>query len=174
MSLVAGDTDEPIYSTEGHQVTVWMLDDKGNTWQEDAYEGYGVFGGKDFYELLAEMNGLELTGDAQKDRMLGIDLAFKDSGSGEETEGVKYPRFTTDHKISYEKLPNPRSHSGQGWFEERDEEDDWDDWDDWDDYDDRDDEFESKTNEDDATEKCGVKTKGTAYASDADKKKGQI
>lgn len=37
--------------------TVFLVDDKGNKWKEDFYEGYGVFGGKDFYELLAEMNG---------------------------------------------------------------------------------------------------------------------
>ena len=34
-----------------------MTDDKGNEWIEDNYDGYGVFGGKDFYELMAEMNG---------------------------------------------------------------------------------------------------------------------
>lgn len=51
--------------------TVYMLDNKGNTWVEDNYEGYGVFGGKDFYELLAEMNG-------KTTRDEGIDLAFGD------------------------------------------------------------------------------------------------
>lgn len=50
--------------------TVFMHDNKGNVWEEKNYEGYGVFGGKDFYELLAEMNGLE------SDRDLGIDIAF--------------------------------------------------------------------------------------------------
>lgn len=37
--------------------SVTMTDNKGNKWTEDNYEGYGEFGGKDFYELLAEMNG---------------------------------------------------------------------------------------------------------------------
>jgi len=36
--------------------TVYMRDHKGNMWIEDKYEGYGVFAGKDYYELLAEMN----------------------------------------------------------------------------------------------------------------------
>ena len=36
---------------------VVMCDDKGNKYVEECYEGYGVFGGKDFYELVAEMNG---------------------------------------------------------------------------------------------------------------------
>jgi hypothetical protein len=35
-----------------------MVDHLGNQWIEDSYEGYGEFGGKDFYELLAEMNCL--------------------------------------------------------------------------------------------------------------------
>jgi len=37
--------------------TVYMIDHKGNKWEEPAYGGYGDFGGKDFYVLLAEMNG---------------------------------------------------------------------------------------------------------------------
>lgn len=49
--------------------TVYMFDNKGNVWKEDNYEGYGKFGGKDFYELLAEMNG-------KKTRDEGIKIAF--------------------------------------------------------------------------------------------------
>ena len=48
---------------------VYMVDNKGNEWEELDYNGYGEFGGKDFYELLAEMNGL-------KTRDEGIDLWF--------------------------------------------------------------------------------------------------
>ena len=35
-----------------------MVDHLGNQWAEDSYNGYGEFGGKDFYELVAEMNGI--------------------------------------------------------------------------------------------------------------------
>lgn len=49
------DTHHRIVNGEEH--TVYLVDDKGNKWKEERYEGYGVFGGKDFYELLAEMNG---------------------------------------------------------------------------------------------------------------------
>ena len=48
---------------------VYMRDDKGNVWVEDNYEGYGEFGGKDYYELLAEMNN-------KTGRNEGITLSF--------------------------------------------------------------------------------------------------
>ena len=70
-SFMTNDTDTSIsnmYSTR-ETFTVYMMDNKGNVYQENNYEGYGIFGGKDYYELLAEMNGL-------KTRSEGIDLAF--------------------------------------------------------------------------------------------------
>lgn len=48
-----------------------MKDNKGNVWTESNYEGYGIFGGKDFFELLAEMNGL-------KTRDEGIELFYNE------------------------------------------------------------------------------------------------
>ena len=65
--------------------TVYMHDDKGNVWKEDNYEGYGEFGGKDYYELVAEMNG-EIS-----DRQIGIDIAFKDYSPNPD---IKYPNLT--------------------------------------------------------------------------------
>jgi hypothetical protein len=66
--------------------TVVMLDDKGNKWYEQNYDGYGVFGGKDYYELLAEMNGWVSVSDeydTEGMRMRGIELAFKTGKAGE-------------------------------------------------------------------------------------------
>ena len=53
------DTEMSIANIHSSQptTTVFMLDDKGNKWEESDYDGYGVFGGKDYYELVAEMNG---------------------------------------------------------------------------------------------------------------------
>jgi len=67
------DTNRSIPSSYSSRKTfpVTMTDDKGNKWTEKEYEGYGVFGGKDFYELLAEMNG-------GGDRGKGITIAFDD------------------------------------------------------------------------------------------------
>jgi len=68
------DTDRSIANQHSGRDTfkVWMHDDKGNKWVETNYEGYGEFEGKDYYELLAEMNGLP------SDRYEGIKLAHSD------------------------------------------------------------------------------------------------
>lgn len=50
------DTHHRIVNGEEHKVI--MTDNKGRKYVEHCYEGYGVFGGKDYYELLAEMNCL--------------------------------------------------------------------------------------------------------------------
>jgi len=56
-SWMTQDTDNQIGSEKENTITVYMHDDKGNTWREDNYAGYGEFGGMDYYELLAKMNG---------------------------------------------------------------------------------------------------------------------
>ena len=70
------DTDESIANKYSNRPTfrVIMVDDKGNKYVENDYEGYGVFGGKDFHELLDEMNG------GKGDRMAGIALVFNEEG----------------------------------------------------------------------------------------------
>ena len=74
-SWITQDTNKSISSIKPKKVT--MVDNKGNQWVEENYEGYGEFGGKDFYQLLAEMNNCEgLNGDVDNDRMLGIDLWY--------------------------------------------------------------------------------------------------
>jgi len=65
-SFLTNDTDESIlckYSSM-HTFTIYMLDNKGNVWIENNYEGYGVFGGKDIYQLIAEMNNFESRNEA--------------------------------------------------------------------------------------------------------------
>ena len=80
-SWITQDTGESIRNNGSveRKRKAFMHDNKGNIWEEKDYEGYGVFGGKDFYQLLAEMNKSEgLTGDVNKDRELGIDVFFGD------------------------------------------------------------------------------------------------
>lgn len=77
-SWITQDTDEAIRESYGCSdkslTTAYMHDDKGNVWFEDNYEGYGKFGGKDYFVLLAEMNGH--TGDHDELRGIGIDLSY--------------------------------------------------------------------------------------------------
>ena len=72
------DTNQQIGSEEQNTITVYMYDNKGNVYKESNYEGYGVFGGKDYYDIMALMNGY-----TKQDikpgsdlRQLGIDIAF--------------------------------------------------------------------------------------------------
>ena len=67
------DTDRSICNNSGDKetFTVYMVDNDNNVWTESDYDGYGEFGGKDFYELLAEMNGLTT-------REEGISLRYSD------------------------------------------------------------------------------------------------
>ncbi|MHC4422702.1 MAG: hypothetical protein ACYS1E_19235, partial [Planctomycetota bacterium] len=68
-SWLTNDTGESVtnrYTDEG-ALPVYLHDNKGNVWYEPDYEGYGEFGGMDYYELIAKMNGLNT-------RNEGIDL----------------------------------------------------------------------------------------------------
>jgi len=88
--------------------TVYMTDDKGNVWKEENYEGYGVFGGKDYYELLSEMNG------GAKDRSEGISMAFKDNPAGENPL-VKHPNLSESSSWKWiNQIPD--SCPDQGYF----------------------------------------------------------
>ena len=116
------DTDTSIPNTYSNVKTfrVQMIDNKGNVWTEDAYEGYGRFGGKDYYELLAEMNGFtsDSTGDVYTDeaRGFGINIAFKDNGSGVGTEGVYYPNLIELADGWVYEMAGPDSCDYQGYF----------------------------------------------------------
>jgi len=113
-SWITQDTDEAIRETSTCDVeeltTAYLHDDKGNVWEEKRYEGYGEFGGKDFYQLLAEMNECEgLIGDTDHDRDIGIDLAF----SGEKFISPNLTRCREWEWID----EAPKSDPNQGWGE---------------------------------------------------------
>ena len=71
-SWITADTKQSVL-VDG-SVPVKMIVPDGRVWEERNYEGYGIFGGKDFYELVAELNGT--TG-----RLTGIVLAHSDNPS---------------------------------------------------------------------------------------------
>lgn len=82
---------------------VFMTDNKNNAWIENNYAGYGEFAGKDYYELLAEMNGLESSRDA------GITLSF--SGKPHITPNL-------NEKLTDWKNEEPKICKKQGYFYE--------------------------------------------------------
>lgn len=58
-SWLTSDTNKSIannYSTR-ETFPVHMVTEDGQIFHEKDYDGYGVFGGKDFYTLSAELNG---------------------------------------------------------------------------------------------------------------------
>lgn len=110
--------------------TVVMLDDRGNKWYEQNYDGYGVFGGKDYYELLAEMNGfvsVEAADNYTEDmRMKGIELAFHGHPNGDNPE-VKFPNLVEMADGWQYDPKGPESCDWQGFFydDETDEEEEF-------------------------------------------------
>ena len=88
--IVIGNVKKPIYmigEVNGNRVTYT---------ERTYYEGYGVFGSKDYYEFMAQMNGKHLSdfgGDRDKQRQAGIDMAFDGDPYGMSTKW-KHPTLT--------------------------------------------------------------------------------
>ena len=93
-----------------------MPDGRIVTFREDyGYEGYGEFGGKDYYEFMAEMNGFtadDFNGDKKKLRHKGIELAFKGDPCGMGSP-YKYPSLSLDGK--WYGGVSPKTDPEQGW-----------------------------------------------------------
>lgn len=90
-----------IHQSKVETFKVVMHDNKGNKWIEENYDGYGDFGGKDFFELLAEMNG-------KTDREEGIDLYYSD-------EPFLSPNLTQTEAWTYVNA-KPKNCKFQGFF----------------------------------------------------------
>ena len=122
------DTDESIANNCSTRptFTVHMITPDGQVFTEEDYEGYGEFGGKDFFDLVCELNGISV------DREAGIDLCFHGNPSGDNTSGVIYPKFVEcledDVVAQYNSLPNPESCEAQGFFYGGDEEEEEEEW----------------------------------------------
>ena len=77
-SWMASDTGKSIANKYSNRptFTVHMITEDGRVFTEPNYEGYGVFGGKDFYALAAELNGFTAEDD-DKTRNLFFDKIWK-------------------------------------------------------------------------------------------------
>ena len=122
-SWITQDSDEQIGSERENTIDVWMYDNEGNSWYENRYEGYGVFGGMDYYELLAKMNGYteeDLKG-RQEMRNLGIDLAFKKLKTKDKGKKVLFPALVADGKYNWKRhdfTQEAESDPNQSWYQE--------------------------------------------------------
>ena len=143
-SWMTQDTGEQIGSERENRITVYMYDNEGNQYKEAKYDGYGEFGGMDYYELLARMNGyteedLEaVKGPFKELRQIGIDVAFDKLKTKDKGRKVLYPALVTDPRYNWKKhdfTQQAENDPDQSWYVEPE-------------YDEYEDEYyESKTNE---------------------------
>ena len=119
-SWMTQDTGQQIGSQDENKIPVYMFDDKGKYYYENDYDGYGVFGGMDYYELLDKMN------DGSGNRKDGIDLAFGKL-KRKNGEPVLFPALVTDpYKFNYKThdfTQEAETDPNQSWYEP--EEDDY-------------------------------------------------
>ena len=149
-SWMTHDRGEQIGSERENTINVWMFDNEGNMWYEKNYEGYGVFGGMDYYELMAKMNGyseedLDIkVGKRNKIyreiRGIGIALAFGDLETRDKEGDVLFPALMSDPKgFNYKRhdfTEEAQHDPNQSWYQEPEYDEDEDE-----DY------YESATNE---------------------------
>ena len=129
------DTDKSIANHWSNRSTfpVDMIDDKENVYHEDNYEGYGVFGGKDYYVLLAEMNGLKpdesienLEKREDELRSRAINLVYKDNPYGKPLPDILYPNLVESADGWTYDSRGPETCKDQGYFyADEEEEEEW-------------------------------------------------
>jgi len=90
---------------------------------ETEYEGYGEFGGLDFYAQVAKYSVPEqVTGDVDYNRGIGIDLCF----DNEESIAVKMPKFIEiidgEEILKWEEYLDPIICPDQGYYNDEPEE----------------------------------------------------
>ena len=116
------DSEEQIGSETLNTIDVWMYDNEGNSWYEKEYAGYGEFGGMDYYELLAKMNGYseEDLKKGQEMRGIGIDLAFKKLKTKDKGKKVLFPALVADGKYNWKRhdFTQEAEHDpNQSWYQ---------------------------------------------------------
>jgi hypothetical protein len=116
-SWMTQDTGQQIGSQEENMIPVHMYDNEGNSYYESNYDGYGEFGGMDYYELLDKMNG------GSGDRSRGIDLAFDKIKTDSE---ILYPALVSRPNFdwkSHDFTKEAKHDPNQSWYMEPEEDD---------------------------------------------------
>lgn len=115
-SWKTSDTNRSISNTYSSRGTfrVIMLMPNGDKFVEEDYEGYGVFGGIDFYDAVYELNknnpkfAEEMSAERER-RSIGITLAFN-------YKGVIFPRFVEDDSLNWSDVEDSKNCESQGYF----------------------------------------------------------
>jgi len=118
-SWMTHDTGDQIGSEKQNTIDVYMYDNEGNKWKETRYDGYGNFGGQDYYDLVATMNGYDA------DRQKGVDLAFGKLKTKDKKRKTLFPALVTDPRYNWKRHDFTEEADGdpnQSWYQE--EEDD--------------------------------------------------
>ena len=123
-SWMTQDSNKQIGSEKQNTIDVYMYDNEGNKWKETRYDGYGVFGGMDFYDLVATMNGYDA------DREKGIDLAFGKLKTKDKKRKTLFPALVEDPRYNWKRhnfTEQPENDPNQSWYQEE-EDDGYDDY----------------------------------------------
>ena len=115
-SWKTSDTNRSITNTYSGRGTfrVIMLMPNGDKFIEEDYEGYGVFGGIDFYDAVYELNKknpkfAEEMSDERERRSIGLNLAFN-------YKKVIFPRFVEDESLAWGDVKDSKNCPSQGYF----------------------------------------------------------
>lgn len=113
-SWKTADTKKSIANVSSGQptMTVYLTAPDGTQFKEDDYEGYGDFGGKDIYELVAELNDLQNRSEAIKklSDITNGSLNFADAASK-----MELPTLTEDPEDPFQ-YGYPENCPYQGYF----------------------------------------------------------
>lgn len=121
-SWITSDTNRSISSYDSCKgaFPVYLLCPNGLKIKEENYEGYGIFGGRDAYALVATWNIPEQCKDEEgnfkpdeKIRHLGISIACYD----DENASLKYPlKFVENGDLNYNDVDPSKGCPDQGLF----------------------------------------------------------
>lgn len=121
-SWMTQDSNKQIGSERQNTIDVYMYDNEGNKWKETKYDGYGVFGGMDFYDLVATMNGYDA------DRQKGIDLAFGKLKTKDSKRKTLFPALVEDPRYNWKRhnfTEQPENDPDQSWYQEEESDEDY-------------------------------------------------
>ena len=119
-SWMTQDSDKQIGSEKQNTIDVYMYDNEGNKWKETRYDGYGNFGGMDFYDLVATMNGYDA------DREKGIDLAFGKLKTKDKKRKTLFPALVENPRYNWKRhdfTEQPENDPNQSWYQEEEDDD---------------------------------------------------